>query len=189
MLNTVMRTHQVKSSRPARPTGKGNQRGFTLIEMIVGLSIMAVLVSALATDITEAFRAAYFQRTGAVSVDEARRIIPIITKDLQTAKWTSLAAGKSVILSPDNPGSDFTIYFQDPEDETPLDRPIVYTLDESNLIRSEDGVNRTIARHVKSVVFSFPEIGAVEVTLATWTEENEATETSNNWTVYQRPSP
>ncbi len=107
----------VKSSRPARPAGNTNQCGFTLIEMVVGLSIMAILVSALATGITQAFRAAYFQRTGAVSVDEARRIIPIITKDLQTAKSTRLE------------GTDFIIDFEDPEDEIPKSYEVVYTLD------------------------------------------------------------
>ena len=166
---------RVKSSRPARPEGNTNQCGFTLIEMVVGLSIMAILVSALATGITQAFRAAYFQRTGAVSVDEARRIIPIITKDLQTAKSTRLE------------GTDFIIDFEDPKDEST--HMITYSLDESNLIRSEDGVDRTLGRHVKEVVFSVSQAGRVEVTLATWGDENEATETNNTWTVYQRPSP
>ena len=185
MFGIDMQTYKVNSSRPASPTANSNQRGFTLIEMVVGLAIMAVLVSALATGITQAFRAAYFQRTGAVSVDEARRIIPIITKDLQTTKSTSLLSeGDSVELGP---GEDFTIDFEDPKDEST--HTITYSLDESNLIRSEDDVGRTIGRHVKSVVFSVPETGIVEVALATWTEKNEATETNNTWTVYQRPSP
>ncbi len=96
---------RIKSPRPPRPAESANQRGFTLIEMVVGLAIMALLVSALATGITQAYRAAYFQRTGAVSIDEARRIIPIITKDLQTAKSARLD------------GPDFIINFEDPEDE------------------------------------------------------------------------
>ncbi len=170
-----MQTCKVKSYRPPKPDANSSQRGFTLIEMIVGLAIMAVLVSALATGITQAFRAAYFQRTGAVSMDEARRIIPIITKDLQTAKSTSFV------------GTDFTIEFADPKDESTHN--IVYTLEESNLIRSEDGVDRTIGRHVREVEFSITDPGIVEVTLATWTEKNEATATNNTWTVYQRPSP
>ena len=170
-----MQIYKLKSSRLTKPTANSDQRGFTLIEMVVGLSIMAILVSALATGITQAFRAAYFQRTGAVSVDEARRIIPIITKDLQTAKSTRLE------------GTDFIIDFEDPKDEST--HMITYSLDESNLIRSEDDVGRTIGRHVKSVVFSVPETGIVEVALATQTAENEATETNNTWTVYQRPSP
>ncbi|MCH7621263.1 MAG: prepilin-type N-terminal cleavage/methylation domain-containing protein [Chloroflexi bacterium] len=180
-----MQTCKVKSYRPPNTTGNRNQRGFTLIEMIVGLAIMALLVSALATGITQAFRAAYFQRTGAVSMDEARRIIPIITKDLQIAKSTS----GSVTLNPEIPGAVFTITFEDPEDDTPIELEIIYTLDESNLIRSEDGVDRTIGRHVREVEFSITDPGIVEVTLATWTEKNEATATNNTWTVYQRPSP
>lgn len=192
MFGIDMQIYKEKSSRPARLTANSSQRGFTLIEMIVGLAIMALLVSALASGITQAFRAAYFQRTGAVSMDEARRIIPIVTKDLQTAKSTSLAVGESVELTPENPGAELIIKFEDPLTGEKLE--ITYELDQSNLIRSEDEVPRTIGRHVKSVVFSVPEpeileAEGVEVTLATWTEENEATATNNAWTVYQRPAP
>ncbi len=185
MFGFDMQTCKVKSYRPPNTTRNRNQRGFTLIEMVVGLAIMAVLVSALATGITQAFRAAYFQRTGAVSMDEARRIIPIITKDLQIAKSTS----GSVTLNPEIPGAVFTITFEDPEDDTPIELEIVYSLDVSNLIRSEADGTRTVGRHVREVEFSITDPGIVEVTLATWTEENEATATNNTWTVYQRPSP
>lgn len=158
-----------------------------MIEALVGISIMAIIVSVMASGVTLAFKAAYFQRTGATAVDEGRRMIPVITKDLQVATQTDLVDGAPPVSL--GPGTDLTITHQEPD---PLvgggPYTIVYSLVGSDLVRSLDGTPRTVARHVLAATFSLS--GSVfTVTLTTQSEGNTRSEATNTWVVYQRIVP
>lgn len=164
-----------------RATGQG---GFTLVEGLVAISVMAIIVSVMASGITLALRAVYFQRTGATAVDEGRRLVPIITKDLQVA---TDASPMPVSLGA---GTDLTLNGRDPEFDTPF--TIVYSLDGSDLMRTLDTggtvTARTVGRHVLAVDFSMS--GSVyTVNLVTQSEGNTRSEATNTWEVYQRTVP
>ena len=164
-----------------------NQGGYTLIEALVGVAVMAIIVSVMASGVTQAFRAAYFQRTGATVVDEGRRLIPVITKDLQVSTQTDLIDGNPPISLA--PGTDLTIIQQEPDPAVgggPY--TIVYSLAGSDLIRSLDGTPHTVARHLSSAHFSVS--GAVyTVSITTQSEGNTRSEATNTWVVYQRTVP
>jgi prepilin-type N-terminal cleavage/methylation domain-containing protein len=165
----------------------GNQGGYTLIEALVGIAVMAIIVSVMASGVTQAFRAAYFQRTGATAVDEGRRLIPVVTRDLQVATQTNLIDGNPPISLA--PGTDLTITQQEPDPAVGVGSyTIVYSLVGSELVRSLDGTPRTVARHVASAQFSVS--GAVyTVSLTTQSEGNTRSEATNTWVVYQRTIP
>ena len=173
------RRHRLRSSTQGMPVGD-NQGGFTLIEALVGVSLMAIIVAVMASGITMAFRAVYFQRTGATSVDEGRRILPIITKDLQVATGTD---PMPVSLGP---STNLTITGRDPL--TDMDYFIIYSLAGSNLVRTLDGTPRTVGRHVSTADFSVT--GSVfTVTLITSSESNTRSAATNTWDVYKRAGP
>lgn len=164
--------------------GASNQGGYTLIEALVGVSVMAIIVSVMASGVTLAFKAAYFQRTGATAVDEGRRMIPIITKDLQVATQTSLIDGDPPISL--GPGTDLTITHQVPETGAEFD--VIYSLVGSDLVRTMNGTPRTVARHVLAAEFSVSN-SVYTVTLTTQSEGNTRSEATNEWQVYQRTAP
>jgi hypothetical protein len=132
----------------------------------------------MAAGITQAFRAVYFQRTGAVSVDEGRRLIPIITRDLQVAT----VSPSPVTLGP---GNDLSIEQGDPAGG---DIDVIYSLSGSDLDRTRDGTSWTVARHVLGADFAVS--GPVTtVTLTTQSESNTRSAATNTWEVYRRTGP
>lgn len=74
------------------------QRGFTLIEMLVALVMLALITVATAYALTAGLRAQADMRRRADSADEARALLAIIARDLQAA-----------YASADNPGAVFEI--------------------------------------------------------------------------------
>lgn len=166
--------------------GASNQNGFTLIEALVSISVMAIIVAAMASGITLAFRAVYFQRTGATAVDEGRRLMPIITKDLLVAKDSSLVDCNAPIWL--GQGTPLTLNGRDPEFNTVTS--VVYSLAGYDLVRtsSPGPVSRTVARNVFDASFLVCS-SVYTVAVVTQSEGNTRSQATNTWQVYQRTVP
>ena len=161
-----------------------DQAGFTLVELVVAVSITAMVVSIMASGVIQSFRAVVFQRTGLTAMDETRRIIPVITKDLHVATLTNLEDGAAVV-----PTVQITSTVPDPDATHTID----YVLSGTNLVRirdqgTGDEVSWTVGRYVSDVEFSVS--GSLfTVTLTVTDEGNTQSEVTSTWNVYQRSSP
>ena len=161
-------------------TGPAGQRGFTLVELLVSTTIMTLVATVMASGVYQAFRAVPFQRSGLNSLDEMRRILLPINRDLQIAT----AASPMPVSLKDGP---LTIASINPL--TNLGRTTSYSLSGTNLLRKVDsGAARTIGRNVTAATFALS--GSVfTVTLTSMTEGNKASAVTSTWTVYKRTAP
>lgn len=167
-----------KSKGLSRPRLAG-ERGFTLVELLVGITIMAMVTTVLASGISQAFKQATFQRTGLTSQDESRRLYLVITRDLQIATVTDLVDGAA-------PVSSVTITSVDPN--TSATHTTAYSLSGTNLLRNVDGVPMTAGRNISAIGFS--RSGSLFTVTATATSEGNAnTAVASAWNVYKRTTP
>lgn len=168
----------------SKSTGRGRPRlagegGFTLVELLVGITIMAMVTTVLASGISQAFKHARFQRTGLTSQDESRRLYLVITRDLQIATATDLVDGAA-------PVSSVTITWVDPN--TSAVHTTAYSLSGTNLVRNVDGVSMTAGRNISAIGFS--RSGLLFTVSATATSEGNAnTAVTSTWNVYKRTAP
>jgi prepilin-type N-terminal cleavage/methylation domain-containing protein len=117
------------------------QRGFTLVEMMVGLALLSVISIAMAGTFLVAYRAVS-NEARVVAADEAVSGASLwLTRDLNSAialPAGTVSTGKTVTLSYGSPVVT-----------------VVYSVNNNHdLIRSVNGSARTAARGVTSVVFS-----------------------------------
>ena len=168
-------------------TGLAGQRGFTLVEMLVSMTIMTLVATVMATGVYQAFRAVPFQRSGLSSLDETRRMFLPLTRDLQIATATNLTAvpASAVAITSVDPttgGTQYTCY-KIPASSTKLVR-----INKATSLLCSDGASRTVGRNISDVEFSVS--GSVyTVTLTSTTEGNTASAVTSSWTVYKRTSP
>jgi prepilin-type N-terminal cleavage/methylation domain-containing protein len=155
------------------------EHGFTLVELLVGVSIMTVIVTVMASGLTQGFRGVWFQRSGLTSLDETRRILPTITQDLQVATATNLVNGAAPVAS-------VSITSIDPETyPTPTTHTTTYSRSGNNLVRTVDGVPQTVARNIADVNFSVSG-STYTVELTARAEGSSSSEETSTWTVYGR---
>ena len=162
-------------------TGLTGQRGFTLVEMLVSMTIMTLVATVMSAGIYQAFRAVPFQRSGLNSLDETRRTFLPITRDLQIATATSLTDGALAVSPP--------VTFAAINPTTSATRTTTYSLSGTNLLRKVDsGVAKTIGRNVTAATFA---LSGSEYTLSltSTTEGNKASAVTSTWTVYKRTAP
>ena len=161
-----------------------DQAGFTLVELVVAVSITAMVVSIMASGVTQSFRAVLFQRTGLTAMDETRRIIPVVTEDLRVATQTTLEDGADPVSTVEITSTD-----PDPVATHTTD----YVLSGTNLVRirdqgTVDEASWTVGRYVSAVEFSVS--GSLfTVTLPVTDEGNTESVVTSTWNVYQRSSP
>ena len=156
------------------------QRGFTLLELIVGTAISGLIVTLIITILYQAGSNTTYQRGNLGSLDESRRLVLAITWDLQPAKTTSLSDGATVSLAG---GQTFTINTTDPV--TSGNHTTVYSLSGANLVRTYDGTAGIIGRYVTAV--SFSRSGYVYSVTATSAADGTASAATGTWQVAQRP--
>ena len=117
------------------------QRGFTLVEMMVGLAILSIVMVAMAGTFLVAFRAVT-NEARAIAADEAVSGATLwLTRDLNSA--VALPAGTV------NSATTVTVTYGSPV------VTVVYSINSNrDLVRTVNGSARTAARGVTSVVFS-----------------------------------
>jgi hypothetical protein len=172
----------------------GDQGGFTMLEALVGVAIMAMVATVMAAGVAMAFRAVHFQRSGGIAVDEGRRIMPQIAQDLKVSRESNLTPDVERSLDVDG---DLVLTHVNPDNGSPF--TVTYSLDGSNLIRTQQSAgSRTMARNVVDAVFMFcetdtePECDGARyynVTLITAGPDTDRSRAENPWRVYQRIDP
>lgn len=164
-----------------RQTGLARQGGFTLVELLVSVSIMTAVVTGLSAVVFRAFRDVPFQRSGLSSLDESRRVLVSVSRDLQVATATNLINGASPVPS-------VTITAKAPG--TALTHTTVYSRSGNNLVRTLDGVPGIVGRNITAAGFSVSGSGALfTVTLTSTTDNNATSAVTSAWNVYKRTGP
>lgn len=166
-----------------------DQRGFTMVETLVGVAIMSMVALVMASGVTMALHAVQFQRSGGIAVDEGRRIMPQLSPDLRVAASTNLdldvpmslaSDGDLVVTQVDLLGSGGTV-------------TVTYSLDGTNLQRAlNSDAPRTVARHVVDATFLLENQSSgpvYTVTLITAGDDTVGSQAMNEWVVYQRTDP
>ncbi len=118
------------------------QRGFTLVEMMVGLAILSIVTIAMAGTFLVAYKAVS-NEARAIAADEAVSGASLwLTRDLNSA--VALPSGPV-----DNTGNTVTLTYGSPV------VTVVYSVDNNHdLVRTVNGSPGTAARGITSVVFS-----------------------------------
>lgn len=179
-LKTIRQTGRCRFAPPTMlRIALTHQGGFTLVELLLGVSILTVLVTGMSSGVFRAFRDVDFQRSGLNSLDESRRVIQYITRDLQVATGTNLIDGASQVAT-------VSITSKDPQ--TGVTHNTVYSLSGQNLVRTVDGVAVNVGRNITAIGFSRSGV-LFSVSLTSTTDGNTASAVNSTWNVYQRIAP
>ena len=124
---------------------KRAQRGFTLVEMMVGLAILSIVAVAMAGTFLVANRAVS-NEARVIAADEAVSGASVwLTRDLNAAN--ALPAGPVTISA----GNPLTLFYGSPA------VPVVYSVDNNHdLVRTVSGAAGTAARGITSVTITAP---------------------------------
>lgn len=124
---------------------KEAQRGFTLVEMMVGLAILSIVTVAMAGTFLVANRAVS-NEARVIAADEAVSGASVwLTRDLNAAN--ALPAGPVTISA----GNPLTLFYGSPA------VPVVYSVDNNHdLVRTVSGAAGTAARGITSVTITAP---------------------------------
>ena len=110
------------------------QKGFTLVEMVIGLAIIGIVGAAAATGITQVFSGSTLSNNRMTAINNVRNAGDWISQDARMAQ-------NSVIL--DVPGVLMRItweYYPPPSGEPPVTYSVDYTLSGTNLQRSYQSI-------------------------------------------------
>jgi len=125
------------------------QRGFTLLELLVGLAVGSVLLLAALLSINQILVSTGRSNSQVVVLDEVHRAALRIKKDIQahtSANLTDLQYGPTTFSWIDQTG------FVPPEDER--DHNSIYSLSGTELVRTFDDTPGILGRHITSLSFT-----------------------------------
>lgn len=123
---------------------RGSSGGFTLVEMLVTVGLMAITTGVIGGGIFQSLGIVRYWRDDAVSVKEVRHALSWFSRDAINAKSTSLTDGAA-------PTSSVTITWTD---QNSVSHSAGYSLAGSELRRNYDGAVITVARKVQAEGFS-----------------------------------
>lgn len=123
------------------------QAGFTLIELIVGLSITGFVVSGIGTTIFHSVRTSKNVVRDGQAINELRKGLSWFSTDVKMAKTTNLTDGAPA-------SSSVTFDWTDEYGGDGTAHTLTYTLSSGRLIRTLDGFAYPVASRVNSVSFT-----------------------------------
>lgn len=123
------------------------QAGFTLIEMIVGISIMGFIVSGIGTTIFQSLSTTRGVVRDGQAINELRKGLAWFSADVKMAKTTNLIDGAPA-------SSSVTFNWTDEYGGVGTAHTLSYTLSSGRLIRTLDGIAYTVAAKVNSASFT-----------------------------------
>ena len=151
----------------------GSSRGFTLVEMLVGVGIMGLAVGFIGAALFQTLGLSQAWSDDVLATKETRHAASWFARDALNAQTVDLADGAP-------PVSSVTISWTDQND---VAHTAAYAVVGDRLVRTLDGASITVARQVVSVSFSR---SAQVITFSlTVTAAGGATET-NDLSVYAR---
>ena len=123
------------------------QRGFTLLEMLVGISILGLISSGLGSTIFYSFRAGRDVVSDGQAINELRRGLGYFSSDVTMAKTSNLTDGGAA-------ASSVTFTWTDEYGGAGTPHTLVYSLSSGSLMRALDGSAYPVARNVTSISFT-----------------------------------
>jgi prepilin-type N-terminal cleavage/methylation domain-containing protein len=127
---------------------RGNQKGFSLVEMLVSITVLTLAMSGLATLLIQNARINKSQRMAAEMQANARNTLSMVVQKLRSAGWDPTNAGlATVTLDPDTTDniSEIEVFADLNEDGDTLDA------DEQTLIRHLGASNQVVWRPTSDV--------------------------------------
>lgn len=124
-----------------------NQRGFTLLEFMVGTAVAATMLGVLTTIVFRVGQGVDGNNSQIKVFRSLEDAASFIGGDVNMAKYTSLLADDSTSTTATFEWTDF---YQDQN----FGHRAIYTLSGGNLIRDYDGIVNTVAKGVTSITFS-----------------------------------
>ena len=106
---------------------KKNQKGFTLIEIIIAMAIITLLITISSKFIIKTIRSTVFESEMETAIKHARRAVNIMTKELRGANNSEMGEYPLINIEEEN-----LIFFSDIDDDEKMEK-IQYYLDGTHL--------------------------------------------------------
>lgn len=142
---------------------KSEQRGFTLLELLISIGILGIVTPLLALALFQILTFTERGRAGFEALADTRNASTWMSQDIVMAQGTDLVVG-TPIADPDcgaPVGFTWTDYFDDRD----TDHEVTYCLDGNDLKRTYDDAELVIARNIASVTFEAIAEGEISVTI------------------------
>ena len=123
------------------------QPGFTLIELMVGISIMSLVVSGIGSTVFYSVGTSRNVVKDGQAVNQLRKGFSWFSSDAKMAKTTSLVDGASAV-------SSVTFDWTDEYEDVGTAHSLSYALTSGRLVRTLDGVSYPVASNVTAVQFT-----------------------------------
>jgi len=148
-----------------------NQKGFTLIELVIAAAITGLIVTSLGVAVQQTF-----------TVTDSGNDRMLATHELQNAaRW----------VSRDGQMASTAVIATDEEDKLvltlPDDSSITYTVEDTELLRTADGSQMTLARNISSISFSI-ENRVITMTITSSPQGRANISEQGTYKVYLRPT-
>ena len=124
-----------------------SQRGFTLVEVLVGVGILGIIMGTIGAALFQALGTQAEVRDDGHAIDELRRGLAWIAQDVKMANSTNLEDGASAVPT-------VTLTWTDNFNDAGASHTSSYALVEDRLVRTYDGSGHVVGRRVVSVSFS-----------------------------------
>ncbi|MFC2067338.1 type II secretion system protein J [Chloroflexota bacterium] len=151
-----------------------NQKGFTLIEILVVMAISSLVIVAVVTSMYQISLGVIRANDRLTAMNDINSAVPWLKRDIQMAQYTDLTPGGPTQSSLSLHWLDLTFFATDNVAVHDSD----YSLSGTELVRIYDGANRTIGRNITSIGFTQDNyIITCNITATGTTEGMEHTET------------
>lgn len=124
-----------------------SEHGFTIVEALLGLSILSVVMTGMGAALFHAVRAQDEVVDDGLAINELRKGFSWFTEDAKMARATDLTDGAP-------PASSATFSWTDAYQGAGISHTVSYGLIGDRLVRTYDGKAHTVAHRVLSVSFS-----------------------------------
>ncbi|MFQ5875174.1 MAG: prepilin-type N-terminal cleavage/methylation domain-containing protein [Dehalococcoidia bacterium] len=124
-----------------------NSRGFTLVEMLVGVGVLVIVVTAIGAGIFQSLGTHKGVVDDGLAINELRKGFSWFAGDVQMARTTDLVDGAPSV-------STVNFTWTDEFEGAGVTHTSSYSLTGDRLVRTYDGNSHTVAHRVVSVAFS-----------------------------------
>lgn len=159
-----------------------NQKGFTLIEILVAMLVGGMLMAGIVTAVFQIVYGAGQIREESVALSDIDNAAHWLTRDVVLGQSTDLVNGAPQVSQMTLTWNDSTWWA---EQEESISHYVTYTYSGTALQRNYDGVVTTVGRHLTDVGFSL-DGRLVTITLTSSLEEEPRSTVTRNYTIYMR---
>lgn len=159
-----------------------NQKGFTLIEMLVAMAVGGMLMAGIVTAVFQIVYGAGQIKRESVALADIDNAAHWLTRDVVLGQSTDLVDGAPAVSQMTLTWNDSTWWA---EQEESVSHSVIYTYSGTALQRNYDGVVTTVGRHLTDVGFSLDD-RLVTITLTSSLEEEPRSAVTRNYKIQMR---